>query len=205
MKHLCRHMDNTMTADHHSLDINLSAIFDTIQDELPHFHSAIPPPIPLPREAKLRLKKSELQLLAASLQQPSPPSWEKILPNPRRVRNLKVEVPLLTGCDVDLRSSSCRPIHDLEDFRVFSDCTGLPTKLFEPAAEWAVKLSQEKLQATKADLVYLQRVLQDPYTAEEYQQVLKDALPSFTRVSVHSWIMSSSSACKLICKTEITS
>lgn len=172
-----------LAVDHRAVDLDLSAIFDAIQGKPPDHQSSIAPPIPLPREAMLRLRKSELQLLAASLQTPPPPSWDEILPDPRRLRNLKVEVPLLTGHDSHLRSFSRRPSLDLRDFGVFSNCTDSPAKLFDLASEWDMKLSQEKLQTTKEDLMYLQHVLQDPYTAEEYQQVLDDALPNYSRVS----------------------
>jgi hypothetical protein len=183
-----------LAADHLALDLNLnlSAIFDTVQADAPDFCSFIAPPVSLPREGKLRLKKSELQLLAASLQPPPPPSWDEILPDPHRIRNLKLEIPLLQADnEADLQNFSGGLSLDLKDLGVFPDCTDSPSKLFDLASNWDAKLSQEKLQATKEDLMYLQHALQDPYTEEGYQQVLKDALPSYTHVSMNSCVMAS--------------
>jgi hypothetical protein len=173
-----------LATDHLALDLDLSAVFGTTQGELPNPQSCVAPPGSLPQGPKLRLNKSQLQLLAAGLRPPPPPPWDKTLPDSRRTRNLKLKVPLPVARDVNLRSISQRPTPNLKDFNIFPDCTDSPAKLSDLASELDTKLSREKLQVTKEDLRYLQHVLQDPYTPEEYDQVLKDALPNYTRVGI---------------------
>jgi hypothetical protein len=192
-------------AGHSALDLDLSATFDTVHANLPNPQSWVGPPIPLPREGKFRQKKSELLLLAASLRPPPRPSWDEIRPDPHRVRNLKLEGPLLTGHERNLRRTSRGPSLDLEDLGVFSDSTDPLTGPFELAKERDANLCQEKFQATKADLRYLQRTLQDPCTPGEYEQLLKDALPSYTSVSIGGRVMKRLGLSKLIGRTETRS
>jgi hypothetical protein len=180
--------------DHLALDLGLSAYFDTIQDELPGSLSCIAPPISLPEEIKLRLNTSELQLLATHLRPPPPPPPpDEMLPDPHRIRSLKLEIPLLLADhEDDLRCFTKRPSLDLHDLGV------LPERISSPASDLArhqdVKLSEEKLQASKEDFLYLQHTLQAPYTPEAYQHIVEDALPSYTHVSLTSGVKTSQSS-----------
>jgi len=97
------------------------------------------------------------------------------------------------------------PSLDLEDLGVFPDSTDPPTGPFELAKEWDANPCQEKFQATKEDLRYLQRTLQDPYAPGEYEQLLKDALPSYTSVSIGRRVMKRLGPSKLIGRTETRS
>jgi hypothetical protein len=173
-------------ADHRALDLDGSTIFDISRADQPNPQSSLAPPIPMPGEGKLRLKKSELLLLAASIKNPPVPSWDEILPDPHRIRNLKLEVPLIAGKEAEPQRIFKRPGLDLEDLGVFQDCIHAPTKFLDLASEWHEKLSNEKLQVTKKDLVYLHHALQAPHSAEEYEQGLQDALPSYNSVSTSS-------------------
>jgi hypothetical protein len=175
--------------EHLALDLDLSAYFDTIQDELPGSLSCIAPPISLPKETKLQLNTSELQLLATHLRPPPP---DEMLPDLHRIRSLKLEVPLLLADhEEDLRCFTKRPSLDLHDLGI------LPERISSPASDLArhqdVKLSREKLQASKADFLYLQHILQAPYTPEVYQHIVEDALPSYTNVSLTSGVKASQS------------
>jgi hypothetical protein len=167
-----------------ALDLDLSAYFDTIQDEFPGFLPCIAPPIALPKETKPQLNTSELRLLATHLRPPPPPPpADEKLPNPHRIRSLKLEMPLLLADhEEDLRCFTERPSLNLHDLGV------LPERIGSPASDLAkhqdVKLSQEKLQASKEDFLYLQHTLQAPYTPEVYQHIVEDALPSYTHVSL---------------------
>jgi hypothetical protein len=172
-----------LATDRCALNLDLSAIFDIPQVDQ-HPESSLAPPIPLPREGKLRLKKSELLFLTTSIQKPSLPSWDEILPDPYRIRNLKLEVPLIADEEAPPQSFPRSRGPNLENLDVFKDCADAPTKFLDLTAEWHAKLSNEKLHVTKEDLMYLQCALQNPYSAEEYEQVLKDALPSYTSVSI---------------------
>ena len=163
-----------LATDHLAVELDLSAQFDT-QGDLPNSHSKTASLIPLPKEAKLRLKKSELQLLAASIRPDPPPSWDDVLPDRHRTRDLKLETPLLPADHKEhLRCFTEGPNLDLKDLGVLPDMQSRQSD---------AKMSQEKLQAPKEDLMYLQRILQDPYTPEGYQQVINDALPGYIRVS----------------------
>lgn len=173
--------------DHHALDLHLSAIFDIPRAAQPNHQSSLAPPIPLPREGKFRLKKPELLLLAASIKKPALPSWDEVLPDPHTIRNLKLEVPLVAGKEAQPQSFHRRPGLDLEDLGVFQDCTDAPTKFLDLASEWRARLSKEKLRVTEKDVMYLHRALQAPLSAEEYEQVLKDVLPSYNSVSTISF------------------
>jgi hypothetical protein len=175
---------HSLAKDHLALDFDLSAYFDTIQDELPSSLSCIAPPIALPKETKLRLNPSELQLLATDLLPPPPPSQlDEILPDLRRTHSLKLEIPLLlTDHEDDLLCFTKRPSLNLHDLGVLPEHIGSPAS--DLAKHQDVKLSQEKLQVGKEDFLYLQRTLQAPYTPEVYQQVIEDALPSYTNVSL---------------------
>lgn len=175
-----------LVADHHELDLDGSTIFDIPRADQPNHQSSLAPLIPLPREGKLRLKKSELLLLAASIKNPPLPAGDQILPDQHRIHRLKHEVPLVAGKDAESQCISKRPGLDLEDLGVFQDCTDGPTKFLGLASEWHEKLSNEKLQVTKKDLMYLHHALQAPYSAEECERVLKDALPSHNSVSTSS-------------------
>jgi hypothetical protein len=195
-----------LAKDHLALDFDLSAYFDTIQDELPSSLPCIAPPIALPKETKLRLNPSELQLLATDLLPPSqpPPQLDGILPDLRRTHSLKLEIPLLlTDHEDDLLCFTKRPSLKLHDLGV------VPERIDFPASDLAkhqdVKLSQEKLQVSKEDFLYLQHTLQAPYTPEVYQQVIEDALPSYTHVSLTCCVKTSQSQCKLTCRSESTS
>jgi hypothetical protein len=195
-----------LAKDHLALDFDLSAYFDTIQDELPSPLPCIAPPIALPKETKLRLDTSELQLLATDLLPPPPPplQLDEILPNPRRTHSLKLEIPLLlTDHEGGLLCFTKRPSLNLHDLGV------LPERISFPASDLAkhqdAKLSQEKLQVSKEDFLYLQRTLQAPYTPEVYQQVIEDALPSYAHVSLTCCVKTSQSRCKLTCRPESTS
>jgi hypothetical protein len=176
-----------LAMDHHALDLHLSAIFDIPRAAQLNPQSSLAPPMPLPREGKFRLKKPELLLLAASIKKPALPSWDEILPDPHMVRNLKLEVPLVAGKEAQPQSFHRRPGLDLEDLGVFQDCTDAPTKFLDLASEWRARLSNEKLRVTEKDLMYLHRALQAPFSAEEYEQVLKDVLPSYNSVSTISF------------------
>jgi hypothetical protein len=173
--------------DHHALDLHLSAIFDIPRATQPNPQSSLAPPIPLPREGKFRLKKPELLLLAASIKKPALPSWDEVLPNPHTIRNLKLEVPLVAGKEAQPQSFHTRPGLDLEGLGLFQDCTDTPTKFLDLTSEWRARLSKEKLRVTEKDLMYLHRALQAPFSAEEYEQVLKDVLPSYNSVSTISF------------------
>jgi hypothetical protein len=184
--------------EHLALDLDLSACLDTIQDALPGSLSCIAPPIALPKETKLRLNTSELQLLATGIRPPPPLplQLDEILPDPHRIRSLKLEIPLLlTDHEEDLRCFTERPSLNLHDLGV------LPERIGSPASDLAryqdVKLSRERLQASKEDFLYLQHTLKAPYTPEVYQQVIEDALPSYTHVSLTSCVKISQSPCKL--------
>jgi hypothetical protein len=176
--------------EHSALDFDLSAYFDTTQDELPGSLSCIASPISLPKETKLRLNTSELHLLATHLRPPPPPQADEMLPDPHRIRSLKLEIPLLLADhEEDLRCFTKRPSLNLHDLGV------LPERNSSPASDLArhqdVKLSQEKLQASKEDFLYLQHTLQAPYTPEVYQHIVEDALPSYTHVSLTSGVKTS--------------
>jgi hypothetical protein len=175
-----------LAKEHLALDFDLFAYFDTIQDELPGFLSCIAPPIVLPKETKLRLNTPELQLLATNLLPPPqpPPQLDEILPDPHRIHSHKLEIPLLlTNHEEDLLCFTKRPSLNLHDLGVLSESNGFPAS--DLAKHQDVKLSQEKLQASKEDFLYLQHTLQAPYTPEVYQQVIEDALPSYTHVSLN--------------------
>jgi hypothetical protein len=179
--------------EHLALDLDLSTYFDTIQDELPGSLSCIAPPISLPKETTLRLNTSELQLLATHLRPPPPPPpADETLPDPHRIRSFKLEIPLLlTDHEEDLRCFTERPSLNLHDLGI------LPERISSPASDLArdqdVKLSQEKLQASKEDFLYLQHTLQAPYTPEVYQHIVEDALPSYSHVSLTSGVKTSQS------------
>jgi hypothetical protein len=164
-------------AGHRALDLDLSATFDTVHANLPNPQSWVGPPIPRPREGRFRLKKSELLPLAASLRPPPRLLWDEIRPDPHRVRNLMLEGPLLTGHERNLRRSSRGPSLDLGGLGVFSDSTDQLTGPFELAKEWDANLCQEKFQATKADLIYLQHTLQDPCTPWRIRAASEGRLP----------------------------
>jgi hypothetical protein len=195
-----------LAKEHLALDLDLSAYFDTIQDELPGSLSCIAPPIALPKETKLRLNISELQLLATDLLPPPQPlpQLDEILPDPHRIHSLKLEIPLLlTDHEEDLLCFTKRPNLNLHDLGV------LPERISLPASDLAkhqdVKLSQEKLQVSKEDFLYLQRTLRAPYTPEVYEQVIEDALPSYTHVSLTCCVKTSQSRCGLTRRSESTS
>lgn len=178
--------------EHLALDLDLSAYFDTIQDELPGSLSRIAPPISLPKETKLQLNTSELQLLATHLRPPSPPPADEMLPDPHRIRSLKLEIPLLlTDHEEDLRCFTKRPSLNLHDLGLLPECTSSPAS--DLARHQDIKLCQEKLQASKEDFLYLQHTLQAPYTPEVYQHIVEDALPSYTHVSLTSGVETSQS------------
>ena len=177
--------------EHLALDLDLSAYFDTIQDELPGSLSYIAPPTSLPKETKLQLNTSELQLLATHLRPPPPPP-DEMLPDPHRIRSLKLEIPLLlVDHEEDLRCFTKRPSLNLHDLGI------LPGRTSSPASDLAshqdIKLCQEKLQASKEDFLYLQHTLQAPYTPEVYQHIVEDTLPSYTHVSLTSGVKTSQS------------
>jgi hypothetical protein len=195
-----------LAKEHLALDLDLSAYFDTTQDELPGSLSCIAPPITLPKEPKLRLNTSELRLLATDLLPPPlrPPQLDEILPDRHRIHRLKLEIPLLlTDHEEDLLCFTERPSLNLHDLGVLPERIGFPASDF--AEHQDVKLSQEKLQASKEDFLYLQHTLQAPYTPEVYQQVIEDALPSYTHVSLTCCVKTSQSRCKLTCRPERTS
>jgi hypothetical protein len=106
---------------------------------------------------------------------------------------------------MNLRRSSRGPSLDLEDLGVLSDSTDPLTGPFELAKEWDTNLCQEKFQAAKEDLRYLQRTLRDPCTPGEYEQLLKDAFPSYTSVSIGGRVMKRLGPSKLIGRTETRS
>jgi hypothetical protein len=195
-----------LAKEHLALDLDLSTYFDTTQDELPGSLSCIAPPIALPKEPKLRLNTSELQLLATNLLPPPlrPPQLGEILPDRHRIHRLKLEIPLLlTDHEEDLLCFTKRPSLNLHDLGVLPERIGFPASDF--AEHQDVKLSQEKLQASKEDFLYLQHALQAPYTPEVYQQVIEDALPSYTHVSLTCCVKTSQSRCRLTCRSERTS
>ena len=180
--------------EHSALDLDLSAYFGTIQDELPSSLSYIAPPISVPKETKLQLNTSELRLLVTHLRPspPPPPAADEILPDPHQIHSLKLEIPLLlTDHEEDLRCFTKRPSLNLHDLGV------LPERTSSPASDLArhqdIKLCQEKLQASKEDFLYLQHTLQAPYTPEVYQHIVEDALPSYTHVSLTSGVKTSQS------------
>jgi hypothetical protein len=172
-----------LATDGYALNPDLSAIFNIPQVDQ-HPGSSLSPPIPLPREEKLRLKKSELLLLTTSIQKPPLPSWDEILPDLYRIRNLKLEVPLIADEKALTQPFPKSRGLNLENLGIFKDCTDGPTEFLDLAAEWHAKLSNEKLYVSKEDLMYLQGALQNPCSAEEYEQVLTAALPSYTSVSI---------------------
>ena len=178
--------------EHLSLDLDLSAYFDTIQDELSGSLLCIASPISLPKETKLQLNTSELQLLATYLRQPPPPPPDEMLPDPHQIRSFKLEIPLLlTDHEEDLRCFTKRPSLNLHDLGV------LPERTSSPASDLArhqdIKLCQEKFQGSKEDFLYLQHTLQAPYTPEVYQHIVEDALPSYTHVSLTRGVKTSQS------------
>src|SRR5438105_8100162 len=114
-----------LATDRCALNPDLSAIFNIQVDQYPE--SSLSPPIPLPREGKLRLKKSELLLLTTSIQKPPLPSWDELLPDPYRIRNLKLEVPLIADEKVLTQPFPKSRGLNLENLGVFRDCTDAPT------------------------------------------------------------------------------
>jgi len=178
-----------LATDHRLQEIDLSAALQTTTSDITGLFSIIAPPIPLPKEPKLRLNKTEINLLTTSLQTPSPPSWDEVLPDHHRIRNLKLKIPLLlTDHAVDLKRFTERPSLDLDDLGIFAEQHGHCH--FNLAEEWDAKVSGEKLQAAKQEIMYLQHIVQDQRTPEAYQQLLRDALPTYTRVSIRGCLMS---------------
>ena len=160
-----------LAIDHRALDLDLAAHLTIAENDVADLSSPNAPSTPLTTEHKLKLTRSELQRLATTLRPPPPPPWDTFLPDRHRIRDLKLEIPMLvTDHEEDLRQFITRPSLDLKDLGVLQERTTSVTKT-----------AREKLQVSKADLLYLQRILRDQHSREAYEQVLRDALPRYTR------------------------
>ena len=127
-------------------------------------------------EAKFQLNDRERALLAASIRPPAAPAWDSLLPNPHRIRDLKLEVPILsTDHEADMKTFSQKQSLDLEDLGISlatidGDKDGLlclPSEITDLAEQWDSEVAGEKLQATKDVLLWLQKTLRDPCKTED--------------------------------------
>lgn len=136
-------------------------------------------------EPRFQLNSRERVLLANSIKAPAAPDWKNLLPDHHRIDNLKLEMPLLLADHAaDMRSLSGRTTLVHEDLTVPLEAIdeendeGLswPSKYLSLAADWHAKIAREKLSTTKEAMLHLRESIQDGYTPELHEAVLKQAL-----------------------------
>lgn len=151
------------------------------------------PDFPIPKkedilQEKFELTRSAAKLLHSYISPPPPPKLDDYLPNPRRWRELKLEIPLLETSHAQ----------DMKDFRDMIRSgslealtkeihqTILPETSQEDSDRWcdrhlpttAELIAAEKLSIPRQAMLQLQDAVTDRFTPDMHRNVYEDLLPS---------------------------
>lgn len=144
----------------------------------------------IPAEPKFQLNSKAISLLASSIRPPPPPKLTNDPSDHHKVKNLKMELPLLrTDHDTDMKKLLHRmpvklPAWNLVPIEVDEESgEGLawPQEIVGLAAVWDRRAAKEKLQTTREVLKALQDTLRSVYTAQTQEEIIAKG-SIFTRV-----------------------
>ena len=140
---------------------------------------------------RIQLNGGAQALFVASIKQPPAPASSEFLPGLHRIRNLKLELPLLAAdhggatqrsmpwSTLDIESLFDESWADMDEMGMQG--LNLSWKYFDVATRWEKEVNQERLSTPREVLLYLQKILKDPCKPGLPQQVMQNSL---TRIRV---------------------
>jgi len=168
-----------------------------IQDSVADLHGFTPPgPVGALSEAKFQLTLHERNVLAQSVTRPEKPEWKYLLADPHRIRDLKLESPILSsslGYERDMKKLRFGEELDLERLldkvglvdvdEVKGDSTSWQTETLALAEIWHREIATGRISTTREAIQGLQGMIKDTYTKEMEDKIVKESL-SDHKVSV---------------------
>jgi len=168
-----------------------------IQDSVANLHGFTPPgPVGALNEAKFQLTMHEHNVLARSVTRPGKPEWKYLLADHHRIRDLKLEVPILSSSldhERDMKKLGCGKELDLEQLldevglvdvdEAKDDSISWQTETLALAKIWHREIATERISTTREAIQGLQGMIKDTYTKEMEGEIVKDSL-SYHKVSI---------------------
>ena len=155
--------------------------------ELPELPNFAPPDYEPTTDTKLKLNREASKLLLLTIKQPQKPMWKDLLSDHRKLQKLKVEQPLLmTDHQKDMKKFLPKRSLSIEDIEFAlekldeENDEGLcwPSSARELRTQWDYDRAHEKLQTSRATLLFLIQRQRDTWTDADHNDLVKELLNS---------------------------